>query len=211
MLVTSELSLKDYRFSSKAGNGDGPGKHRHTVDALRTTCWFHELRIRTSATSLYALEKKLEPEAFGSDALGTNYRRNKWRWYALGRHTPSPRLIQTMGVAHAGTQSLFDHLFWEVLRPQLSAISMAHVWLSRLSPEVARIVASPLTRNLQGGLKVVALARLERISDLDAMACVIVFLRCAIERNNYSSDVSRLIITWLPTLSSQTREKCRAS
>lgn len=138
------------------------------------------------------MEKLLEPESFRTDALGSTYRRNKWRGYGLGRHTPKPSLIQTMEVSYPGTQNLFDHVLWDILRPQFSATTHAHAWLCRLSPRVASVIANPKSRTQHGGLRAGTLARLERISDLDAMACVIVFLRSAIESQNTRSEALML-------------------
>lgn len=181
MLETSELPLERFVFAAKTRNEDGPGKYRHTVDALRTICWFHALRMRTAARSTYAMEKKLDPKSFGTTATGKDYYRAKWRTYRKGRHNPKPELIRRLEAAYPGTQRLFDHVLWDVLRPRLAAANHAHAWLGRLSPQVATVIANLKTRTRDGGLQGGALTRLERIADLDAMACVIVFLRLAME------------------------------
>ena len=138
------------------------------------------------------MEKLLEPESFKKDALGTSYRRNKWRGYGLGRHTPKPLLIHTMEVAYPGTQSLIDHVLWDVLRPKFSTSTHAPNWLGRLSPRVASMIANPKSRARHGGLRAETLDKLERMSDLDAMACVTVFLRSAIESKITTSEALML-------------------
>ena len=192
MLETSELFLKDFVFAAKTRNEDGPGKYRHTVEALRSVCWFHALRIRTAAGSTYAMEKMLDPTSFGTTTGGKDFYRNKWRTYREGLHSPKAVLVRRVEDLYPGTQILFDHVLWDVLRPRLAATIHAHAWLGRLSSRVAKVIANPKSRTREGGLQEGTLSRLQRIADLDAMACVIVFLRLAMESQQGTRDTFHL-------------------
>ena len=178
MLETSELSLEDYCFASKARNSDGPGKYRHVVDAMRTSAWFHALRMRTGAKSTYEMEKVLEPGSFGVDDSGTAYKRNKWRGYRLGKHTPRPALVRAMEHLHPGTRHLFEHVLWDTLRPGCTLAH--HDVLNRLGHRAQKILSGPQLRRQDGRLRTAAICRLERIAGLDGIACLVTLLRHAI-------------------------------
>lgn len=178
MLETSELSLEDYCFASKARNSDGPGKYRHVVDAMRTSAWFHALRMRTGAKSTYEMEKVLEPGSFGVDDSGTAYKRNKWRGYRLGKHTPRPALVHAMEHLHPGTRHVFEHVLWDTLRPGCPLAH--HDVLNRLGHKAQKILCGPQLRRQDGRLRAAAICRLERIADLDGIACLVTLLRHAI-------------------------------
>lgn len=182
MLETSELSLEDYCFASKARNSDGPGKYRHVVDAMRTSAWFHALRMRIGAKSTYEMEKVLEPGAFGVDESGTAYKHNKWRGYRLGKHTPSPVLVQAIEQLHPGTLHVFDHVLWDTLRPGCTLAH--HHLLNRLGPTASKILSSPQLRRQDGSLRTDFVARVERVADLDGFACLVTLLRDAINVND---------------------------
>lgn len=182
VLDTAELSLESYRFPSKTGNGTEAGKRRHVIDAMRTTAWFHSLRLKTGAKSTYEMERRLEPESFGVDESGTPFKRNKWRGYRLGRHTPRQSLVEAMERLHPGTQEVFDHVLWDVLRP--STVLPRHLWLKRLRPNVSKIISSPRLVNQDGTLRSDALERLERLGDLDGLAGLVALLQEAIAVGN---------------------------
>lgn len=181
MLETSELSLEDYCFASKARNSDGPGKYRHVVDAMRTSAWFHTLRMRTGAKSTYEMEKVLEPGSFGVDTLGTAYKRNKWRGYRLGKHTPRPALVVAMEQLHQGTYRVFEHALWDALRPGCS-LAHHHV-LNRLGTRAQKILLGPQLRRQDGQLRTETICRLEKMADLDGLAGLVILLRNAINQN----------------------------
>jgi hypothetical protein len=191
VLDTSELSLEDYCFSSKTRNSDGPGKYRHVVDAMRTSAWFHTLRMRIGAKSTYEMEKVLEPGAFGVDDSGTAYKRNKWRSYRLGKHTPSPALVQAIEQLRPGTLRVFDHVLWDTLRPGCTLAH--HQLLNRLGPSACKILSSPQLRNKNGTLRGDLVERVERIADLDGFACLVTLLRDAINAKN-DADVEHLSV-----------------
>lgn len=182
VLDTAELSLEDYRFPSKTGNDTGAGKHRHVIDAMRTTAWFHALRLMTGAKSTYEMERQLEPESFGVDESGTAYKRNKWRGYRLGRHTPRQSLVEAMERLHPGTQEVFDHVLWDALRS--GTLLPRHLLLKRLRPNVGKIIASPRLLNQNGSLRSDAVERLECLGNFDGLASLVALLREAIAVGN---------------------------
>lgn len=141
------------------------------------------------------MEKMLDPKSFGTTTEGNDFYRNKWRTYRTGLHSPKAVLVRTVESSYPGAQRLFDHVLWDVLRPRLSATVHAHAWLGRLSPQVAKLIANPKSRTREGGLQEGALSRLERIADLDAMACVIVFLRLAMESQQGTPNTFQLTQT----------------
>lgn len=186
MLETSELSLEDYCFASKARNSAGPGKYRHVVDAMRTSAWFHTLRMKSGAQSTYEMEKMLEPESFGIDASGTPYKRNKWRGYRLGKHTPRPALVRAMEQHHPGTLSVFDHVLWDALRPDYTLTH--HHLLNRLGPAASRLLSSSESRTQNGNLRSAFIARVERIAELDGFACLVALLRDSINSGHNTDE-----------------------
>lgn len=149
---------------------------------MRTSAWFHALRIRTGAKSTYEMEKVLEPGSFGVNDLGIVYKRNKWRGYRLGKHTPCPALVLAMEQLHQGTYGVFEHVLWDALRPGCPLAY--HQVLNRLSSRAQKILFSPQLRRQDGQLRTAAICRLERIADLDGLASLVILLRNAINQND---------------------------
>lgn len=186
MLETSELSLENFSFASKTRNSDGPGKYRHVIDAMRTCAWFHTLRMRTGAKSTYEMEKVLEPDSFGVDQSGTAHKRNKWRGYRLGRHTPRPALVEAIERLRPGAHGVFDHVLWDVLRLEYPLTH--HELVNRLGPTASQVLLRPQFRLRNGNLRSDIIKTLEKIADLDSFACLVALLRDAINSKNGADE-----------------------
>ena len=158
---------------------------------MRTCAWFHTLRMRTGAKSTNAMEKMLEPGSFGVDESGTGYKRNKWRGYRLGKHTPSPALVQPIEQMQPGSHGVFDHVLWDTLRPDCTLAR--HHLVNRLGPKVSKILSIPQLRKKDGNLRGDFVERIERVADLDGLACLVALLRDAINANN-DADAQQLAL-----------------
>lgn len=185
---SSRLSLDEFCFCSKSVkfSEKNSGKFRDVVDAFRTVYWFHSLRIGVNAKTTYQLEHALEPEAFGFDADGGSYRRNKWGGYRLGKHTPSRKLIVSVNGRFEGAQSEFEHVLWDTLRLSNSVVQNADAWIRRLDPDVQSILWNK-DKTISGNrvrirqLSALHLQVIERRASLDALACLTILLREAHE------------------------------
>lgn len=158
---------------------------------MRTCAWFHTLRMRTGANSTYEMEKLLEPDSFWVNESGTAYKRNKWRSYRLGKHTPSPALVQAIEQMHPGSLGVLDHVLWDTLRPDCTLAR--HHLVNRLGPKVSKILSIPQLRKKDGNLRGDFVERIERVADLDGLACLVALLRDAINANN-DADAQRLAL-----------------
>jgi hypothetical protein len=138
--------------------------------------------MKIGAKSTYEMEKVLEPDSFGVDASGTKYKRNKWRGYRLGKHTPSRALLLAMEQQHQGTHSIFDHVLWQALRPD-DHLDHHHL-LNRAGFRAQKILSSRQSKKPNGQISTTAIKRLERIADLDGLASLVILLQCAINRND---------------------------
>lgn len=79
---------------------------------------------------------------------------------------------------HPGTRHVFEHVLWDTLRPGCTLAH--HDVLSRLGQRAQKILSSPQLRRQDGQLRTAAICRLERIADLDGIACLVTLLRNAI-------------------------------
>jgi len=200
-LSLEEFCLKSHSINKMPG---ARGKVRDVVDAFRTVYWFHGLRIRTLPKTLYQLEKRLEPEAFGESRNGVRYRRNKWRNYQAGRHTPPGAFVAKIEERCEGSRLEFGHVLWDVLRLEHSATRHAGEWIQRLEPKVQSLLWQKpkkfsAARIRHRALGVRKLTLLERHAGLDALACLTLLLREAHETGNdsYAFELSRWLCRML--------------
>lgn len=185
---SSYLSLDEFCFFSQSVkfHKENSGKFRDVIDAFRTVYWFHSLRIGLEAKTTYQLEKALEPGAFCVDALGGNYRRNKWGGYRQGKHTPSQKLISSVNGQFEGAQSEFEHVLWDTVRLSKPAAQNADAWIRQLDPNIQSILWEK-DKKITGNririrqLQTKHLQMIERRASLDALACLTLLLREAHE------------------------------
>ncbi|MEO8731659.1 MAG: hypothetical protein ABI410_20105 [Rhodoferax sp.] len=184
MLDSSKLSLVDFCFASRTRNNPA-GKSRHTVDAFRTVCWFHCLRMASGATSTYQMDALIE-ERQTSGADTPVDRKNKWRSYRDGRHTPSTALAGAIERQFPGSHAVLDHPMWQLLRLDRSLQVSIPNLLSQLPPchfAIVRSGSAAAQSNfvLTSDWSARRLRKLEREAGLDALACLIMLLRKALE------------------------------
>ena len=143
-IVSYSISLNEFCIRANARNYNSlkKGKRRGIIDAFKTVFWFYELKNRNGAKSIYELEKLLEPESFKVDKYGSRYRHNRWNGYSVGKHTPNQSLILKIDKTNPGTQTIFNHVLWDVLRLELSAATNAADWFARIEPEVQILLFS---------------------------------------------------------------------
>lgn len=189
LVETNRFSLDQFCFSAKAlkWNPTQKRKYRDVIDAFRTVCWFHELRIRNGVRSTHALEKLIEPETLKKSSIGEPYRHNKWKDYRLGKHTPRKGVILKAENITAGSKEIFNHVLWDALRLNLPIKQHVDQWLNRLTLEVQTLLFEyPQTRQTHGyrkrrKLTSQAFEAIERQSGLSALACLTILIREAHE------------------------------
>lgn len=185
---SSTLSLDEFCFRSNSVKfyEENSGKFRDVIDAFRTVYWFHSLRIGLNAKTTYQLEKALEPDAFGVDKNGSNYRRNKWGGYRQGKHTPSQKLIASVNGQFKGAQSEFEHVLWDILRLSKPAAQNTDAWIRQLDPNIQSILWEQDKKITGNRIRIRQLNNkhlqiIERRASLDALACLTLLLREAHE------------------------------
>lgn len=184
MIDIKEQSERWSHFSQGLQNSiaSATGGRRDEIDVLRTAFWFSEIKRYLDAGTSYAVEHKLEPEAFGKNIEGDHYHRNKWPKYEIGRHVPSVELAAKVERQIPGTARLLNHVLWDSLRTKHCAKEKANDWLQQLAPDFQNIVYKPGSfSTVRDCLRVkigkVLLAKLERRAGIEALACLTILLR----------------------------------
>jgi len=153
-----------------------PGRgQRHPVDVLRTKLWFHDLRIASGATSTYQMDAVIEaPLDLPSPPAD---RKNKWRSYRDGRHTPSDGLVSAVDTRFPKSRTLLNHSMWQALRldrPVRAGLDgVPHDLLARIHTTAGQ----PALRI--DGWNWRLRRALEREASLNGLACLVVLLRAA--------------------------------
>lgn len=145
---------------------------------FRTKLWFQHLRIVSGATSTYQMDVLIEaPLNLPGPAAAD--RKNKWRSYRDGRHTPSDALVSAINARFPNSSSLLNHGVWKALRldrPVRAGLDgVPHGLLARI-----HTTANQQSLRLDGWNWRMRRA-LEREASLDALACWVVLLRAAAE------------------------------
>ncbi len=133
--------------------------------------------------------------------------KNKWRSYRKGLHTPSTELVNAIEGAHVGGCAVLNHVLWKTLRSDLRTSSHTDLWLTELHPEIQKIVyqyesSLGLSKTIRQSLNRTQLNMLERRAGLDALACLVILLRQAIEKNDgvFAQSVSWCVCRMLLVL-----------
>jgi hypothetical protein len=163
-------------FASKTRKRPGR-QQRHLVDVFRTKLWFHHLRIVSGATSTYQMDTLIEAR-LNLPGPAVADRKNKWRSYRDGKHTPSDALVTAIDARAPQSGSLLNHSVWQALRldrPVQAGLEGApHDLLARIhttADQQSLRIASWNWRMLRA---------LEREANLNGLACWIVLLRAAV-------------------------------
>lgn len=107
-------------------------------------------------------------------------RHNKWRGYAVGKHTPNQSLVLKIDKINQSTAAIFNHVLWDVLRLDLAASLNATSWLMRIEPEVQVLLFSRSNPYKEyRKLKKQAFEAIERRAGLSALACLTIIARKA--------------------------------
>lgn len=179
------------------------------TDAFRTVCWFHRLRLATGAQTTYQMDGLVEgPTA--SLLKGPEDRKNKWRSYKNGRHTPSHRLAQETEVKFPGSTRLLNHPVWPALRMDKNPDQLVADLLIQVPPDIFSVLRSgkhstnaPLDLD---GWSELRLRRLESQVSLDALASVVLLIRLAVDAGKQElafelgSSLCRLLLMMGPWL-----------
>lgn len=194
MIETSTVPLDEFIFASKTRKNP-VGKQRHVVDAFRTVAWFNFLKRHCGATSTYQMDLLLETQ-HNQGKSGESDHKNKWRSYRKGLHTPSLELVNAIETTHAGGCAVLNHVLWKILRCDRRISSHADLWLGELHPEIQKIVYQHKSKlgfgkTIRQSLNQTQLNMLERRAGADALGCLVILLRQALEKGD-STDVRTL-------------------
>lgn len=88
---------------------------RDLIDTLRVIYWYEGVKGRAGRNTPYALERMVEPQAFGYNSHGDPYHRNKWSSYERGERTPRKSLVERAESLFPGTQKALHHALWKSL------------------------------------------------------------------------------------------------
>jgi len=110
-----------------------PGKCRDVLDAMRTVAWYYGVEKAVGKFRPHQLELLLEPESFSENNCGEKIRRNKWRQYKIGRHTPSEEFILKISKrSKPHTTKIFHHVLWDVLKEENLVADHWSNWIQRI-------------------------------------------------------------------------------
>lgn len=139
-------------------------------------------------------------------------RKNKWRSYRDGKHTPSRALVAAIDRAHPGGAAFLSHPVWQLLRLDRPTQDQIPDVLCRLPPALyavfkgSKVTAyEPLA--LTQGWNSRRLRQLERHVGFEGLACTIALLRLAIDKKDiaqafeFSRTLCRMLLMMGPWLS----------
>lgn len=180
---TKHLSL-DRFFSISKTQIFAPGKQRHVVDGLRTVAWFNCLRFCSGVAGLALMKTgrggcELDREVGDKKLLG----------YRLGRHTPSSEVVGRAGVLCPVSRFVLEHVIWSVLRTDRPVPRAKQLWISRLNPEIQRVIyrrsgANSLASTPWWRLDYISEPMLVRRAGLDSLAGFLALMRIAINEGD---------------------------
>jgi hypothetical protein len=187
MIKTADQSLEDFLLCSRTSLKP-QGRTRHVIAALRTVYWCHHLQHAAAAgllqTTWFALDSdRTQGEEFDQKRMLRNYMR--------GRYSPRPSLVEMVDRSCPGSRGLYEHVVWDAIHPDFSIEQNCEIWLRRLHPEVQTIFWG--ATDVYAGVRrprVLAyrqLRRLERCASLDSLACMVIFMRQAIQEGDGAS------------------------
>lgn len=175
MLDIAGPSSSDSVFASKTRKRPGR-QRRHPVDVFRTKLWFQQLRIVSGAMSTYQMDALVEAP-LNLPGPATAVKKNKWRGYRDGTHTPNDALVSAIDARFPNSSSVLNHSLWKALRldrPVRAGLDgVPHGLLARI-----HTTADQQSLRLDGWSWRMRRA-LEREASLDALACWVVLLRAA--------------------------------
>lgn len=125
---------------------------------------------------------QLLEKSLSQDSEGERDCKNKWRSYRIGRHTPSTKLVELIDAVYPGSQAALNHVFWKTLRLDRPIATHADSWLNELHPDIQGIIfqrsaALSIGKTPSSTLNQTHLSMLERRAGLDALACLVIYLR----------------------------------
>ncbi|MBL8507660.1 MAG: hypothetical protein JNM11_04295 [Chitinimonas sp.] len=171
------------------------GGRRDQLDVLRTAVWYSDIEHQLGGGSIYRIERILEPDAFRYKKH--SYHLNKWRRYKVGADTPRAALVERVDGELPGTAALLNHPLWEALRGRKPVKRLLQEEMRRLAPAVQQVVFAgdefgTARRKPMGPVTRVTLLKLERRAGIDALACLTILLRAAVETDlEQAFDIAR--------------------
>lgn len=160
-----------------------PTVSRDPVDVLLTKFWYGGLCLDLGETTAYALERRIEPDAFkkNDDKVWTH--RNKWWRYRSGLHTPNAATCALADRVVAGSFAEKNHVIWRSLRLEPLGPEAGKL-LRQLAPEL-QLVLFEQNDNFRIDCGAIYLRKIEHRASLDALACLTILLRVNYENGYY--------------------------
>jgi hypothetical protein len=137
-------------------------------------------------------------------------KKNKWRGYAHGRHTPSPQLVQEIDRRFPEAARLLNHPLWSALRMDGNTEEQVKALLIQVHPDIFAIIRprswtahTPLTLD---GWNKRRLRVLEHHVSLDTLASLVLLLRLAANAGEnklafeFGASVCRVLLMMGPWL-----------
>ena len=182
---------------------------RKSIRGIKTRIWYRLVETKLNKNSAYQLEVFFEEKPLKRDADGKLFINGKWAKYRSGAVSPSHLQVIKVNEQVAGSAHLFRHVLWDVLNYFKFRYGQIQIFLNRLSPEVKKVVfkktVSPVgIEYIRKPLTRAHLIMLERISNLDALACITILLVEAFyeENEEFSSAIARAVQRILTALCS---------
>lgn len=166
---------------------EATGPRKGPIDVIRVALWYSAIELYSGLSSAYAVERKIEPEAFGLRAdSGRTYHRNKFARYRVGQSRPNRKLIERAERMYPGTAGLYNHLLWEFLRETRSSNWLMTEGLRKLPADIQALIfeapypasAAPLFPRM---ITKRTLQAIERHAGIDALAGLSILLQSSLE------------------------------
>jgi hypothetical protein len=167
-----------------------PANRRSEAQTLRNAYWYDYLEGRLGVSSAYAVEARIEPEAFGSKD-GVSYHQNKWSYYRSGARRPQEKQLLRANKLVRDSLIVFNHSLWSVLELKEDVSAQAEGWLRSLSPEVQCVLfgsqfGSPYERRYVDRR---GRYQLELLAGLDSLAALTILLLEAQAKGEHKNAV----------------------
>lgn len=201
------LHEQHFRNTLQKNMAGAKSSRKDEIDVLRTAFWFAEVKTRINASSFYAIEKFLEPEAFWKNEENRHIHMNKWPKYEVGQHVPSNSLTTRVNAKLPGTKRILNHVLWKTLQAKYWTKECADDWLIQLGPDIQGVMFQTHRYGTSESFQRIhssrnQLIQIERRSGFDALACLTILLResCEQGENPFSIEIGKSIFRMLLVL-----------
>ncbi|NHQ87739.1 hypothetical protein HA050_16600 [Iodobacter sp. HSC-16F04] len=184
----------DHFFSALQNELDSANTpRRDRIDVIRVALWFLLIKNYLGVPTAYAIEKKVDPKAFRrKEETGDLNHKNLWSTYRIGQHVPRKKIVAQANKQVPQSAVLLNNVLWEAIRGKKPIGKLWSNGLAQFAPEILRVVVAldhlgQTTGEMPAHIKHSQLKRLERQGGIDALTCLTLLLRGAVERGDQST------------------------